>query len=137
MHFNAVVNLAHGRLGDKAVEWLGKQNIPLFSTLCINRLTSEWEKDKQGMSGGFLSQSIVTPEIDGSIRPYVLFAQRINDEGIHEQYTIPERLEKFVATVNNYISLQKKQNKDKRVAIVYFKGPGEQSLTASGLAVVP
>ena len=137
MHFNAVVNLAHGRLGDKAVEWLGKQNIPLFSTLCINRLTSEWEEDKQGMSGGFLSQSIVTPEIDGSIRPYVLFAQRINDEGIHEQYTIPERLDKFVATVNNYISLQKKQNKDKRVAIVYFKGPGEQSLTASGLAVVP
>ena len=137
LHFNAVVNLAHGRLGDKAVEWLGKQNIPLFSTLCINRLTSEWEEDKQGMSGGFLSQSIVTPEIDGSIRPYVLFAQRINDEGIHEQYTIPERLDKFVATVNNYISLQKKQNKDKRVAIVYFKGPGEQSLTASGLAVVP
>ena len=108
LHFNAVVNLAHGRLGDKAVEWLGKQNIPLFSTLCINRLTSEWEEDKQGMSGGFLSQSIVTPEIDGSIRPYVLFAQRINDEGIHEQYTIPERLEKFVTTVNSYISLQKK-----------------------------
>ena len=137
MHFNAVVNLAHGRLGDKAVEWLKGQNIPIFSTLCINRLTSEWEEDKQGMSGGFLSQSIVTPELDGCIRPYVLFAQRINDEGIHEQYTIPERLEKFVTTVNNYISLQKKQNRDKRVAIVYFKGPGEQSLTASGLAVVP
>lgn len=137
LHFNAVVNLAHGRLGDKVVEWLGKQNIPLFSTLSVNRLTSEWEDDKQGMSGGFLSQSIVTPEIDGSIRPYVLFAQRINNEGIHEQYTIPERLEKFVTTVNSYISLQKKNNKDKRVAIVYFKGPGEQSLTASGLAVVP
>ena len=137
LHFNAVVNLAHGRLGDKAVEWLKGQNIPIFSTLCINRLTSEWEEDKQGMSGGFLSQSIVTPELDGCIRPYVLFAQRINDEGIHEQYTIPERLEKFATTVNNYISLQKKQNRDKRVAIVYFKGPGEQSLTASGLAVVP
>ena len=137
LHFNAVVNLAHGRLGDKVVEWLGKQNIPLFSTLSVNRLTSEWEDDKQGMSGGFLSQSIVTPEIDGSIRPYVLFAQRINNEGIHEQYTIPERLAKFVTTVNSYISLQKKNNKDKRVAIVYFKGPGEQSLTASGLAVVP
>lgn len=137
MHFNAVVNLAHGRLGDKAVEWLSRQNIPLFNTLCVNRLTSEWEEDKQGMSGGFMSQSLITPELDGSIRPYVLFAQRINDEGIHEQYTIPERLEKFVATVNNYISLQHKENKDKRVAIVYFKGPGEQALTASGLAVAP
>lgn len=137
MQFNAVVNLAHGRLGDKAVDWLTNQNIPLFNTLSVNRLTSEWEEDKQGMSGGFMSQSLVTPELDGSIRPYVLFAQRINDEGIHEQYTIPERLEKFVAAVNNYISLQHKANKDKRVAIVYFKGPGEQALTASGLAVAP
>lgn len=137
IHFNAVVNLAHGRLGDKVVDWLSEQNIPLFNTLSVNRLAEEWENDKQGMTGGFMSQSLVMPELDGSIRPYVLFAQRINDEGIHEQYTIPERLEKFVSAVNNYISLQKKANKDKRVAIVYFKGPGENSLTASGLAVVP
>lgn len=137
MRFNAVVNLAHGRLGDKVVTWLSEQNIPLFNTLNVNRLTSEWKEDKHGMSGGFMSQSIVVPELDGSIRPYVLFAHRINDEGIHEQYTIPERLDKFVTAVNNYISLQHIPNKDKRVAIVYFKGPGEQSLTASGLAVVP
>ena len=137
MKFNAVINLAHGRLGDKAVEWLTAQNIPLFCTLNVNRLTSEWEEDKQGMSGGFMSQSLVTPELDGGIRPYVLFGQRINSEGIHEEYMIPERLEKFVKTVNNYITLQKKANRDKHVAIVYFKGPGEQSLTASGLAVVP
>lgn len=137
MRFNAVINLAHGRLGDKVVTWLSEQNIPLFNTLNVNRLTSEWKEDKHGMSGGFMSQSIVVPELDGSIRPYVLFAHRINDEGIHEQYTIPERLDKFVTAVNNYISLQHIPNKDKRVAIVYFKGPGEQSLTASGLAVVP
>lgn len=137
MRFNAVINLAHGRLGDKVVTWLSEQNIPLFNTLNVNRLTSEWKEDKHGMSGGFMSQSIVVPELDGSIRPYVLFAHRINDEGIHEQYTIPERLDKFVSAVNNYISLQHIPNKDKRVAIVYFKGPGEQSLTASGLAVVP
>ncbi len=136
MHFNAVVNLAHGRLGDKAVKWLDSQNIPLFNTLSINRLDSEWEDDKQGMSGGFMSQSLVVPELDGSIRPYVLFAQRINEDGFHEQYTIPERLEKLVDAVNNYISLQQIPNKDKRIAIVYFKGPGEQSLTASGLDVV-
>jgi cobaltochelatase CobN len=137
MRFNAVINLAHGRLGDKVVTWLSEQNILLFNTLNVNRLTSEWKEDKHGMSGGFMSQSIVVPELDGSIRPYVLFAHRINDEGIHEQYTIPERLDKFVSAVNNYISLQHIPNKDKRVAIVYFKGPGEQSLTASGLAVVP
>lgn len=66
---NAVVNMAHGRLGDYFVEFLKQKNIPLFSPLNINRLTTDWESDKQGMNGGFMSQSIVTPEIDGAIRP--------------------------------------------------------------------
>ena len=77
---NAVVNMAHGRLGDYFVEFMKQKNIPLFSPLNINRLTTEWESDKQGMNGGFMSQSIVTPEIDGAIRPYVVFGQRINKE---------------------------------------------------------
>lgn len=135
--FSAVINLAHGRLGDQVVDWLTTQNCPLFCPLNVNRLTTEWESDKQGMQGGFMSQSIVTPELDGAIRPYVIFGQRTNAEGMREAYTIPDRLDSFVVTVNNYIALQQKKNSDKRVAIVYFKGPGESSLTASGLDVVP
>ena len=82
---NAVVNMAHGRLGDYFVEFMKQKNIPLFSPLNINRLTTEWESDKQGMNGGFMSQSIVTPEIDGAIRPYVVFGQRINKEGLQRR----------------------------------------------------
>ena len=52
-------------------------------------------------------------------------------------FAIPERLETFVQTVNNYISLQRKPNAEKRIAIVYYKGPGQNALTASGLEVVP
>lgn len=133
----AVINMAHGRMGDYIVDYLTRQNIPLFTTVNVNRLTEEWEADKQGMNGGFLSQSIVTPEIDGAIRPFVLFAHRRGKDGLQEAYTIPERLESFVKAINNYIALKKKANAEKRVAIVYFKGPGQNALTASGLEVVP
>ena len=133
----ALVNLAHGRLGDYAVKYLKERNIPLFCPLNVNMLDTEWLDDKQGMQGGFLSQSVVTPELDGALRPYVLFAQRINDEGLHEGYTVPERLDRFVETIGRYVALKTKPNADKRVAIVYFKGPGESSLVASGLDVVP
>lgn len=64
--------MAHGRMGDYIVDYLAKQNIPLFSPLNVNRLVEEWESDKMGMNGGFMSQSIVTPEIDGAIRPFAL-----------------------------------------------------------------
>lgn len=134
---SAVINMAHGRLGDYMTDYLAKRNIPLFAPLNTNRLVGEWEADKMGMSGGFMSQSIVMPEIDGAIRPYALFGHRLDEEGLQQAYAVPERLESFVQTVNNHIALQSKPNSEKRVAIFYYKGPGQNALTASGLEVAP
>ncbi len=134
---SALINMAHGRMGDKVVKMLEERNIPLFSPLNVNTLVEEWEADKMGMSGGFLSQSVVTPEIDGAIRPYALFGHFLDKEGLPQTRAIPERLENFVKTVNNYISLKEKPNSEKKVAIVYYKGVGQSALTASGMEVVP
>lgn len=137
IHVAAVVNMAHGRMGDYMVEFLKMKNVPLFSPVNVNRLVDEWLDDKQGMSGGFMSQSIVTPEIDGAIRPFVVFGHRTNDDGLRETYGIPGRMDDFVETVSRYITLQKKSNAQKRIAVYYFKGPGQNSLTASGMEVIP
>lgn len=134
---SAIINMAHGRLGDYMVSYLKEHNIPLFSPLYVNRLISDWEKDKMGMSGGFMSQSIIMPEIDGSIRPYALFGHIIDENGLQKAVCIPHRLETFVQTIENHINLQNKKNADKKVAIFYYKGPGQNALTAAGMEVVP
>lgn len=133
---SAVINMAHGRLGDFLVNCLAERNIPLFAPLNVNMLVDEWEKDKMGMNGGFMSQSIVMPEIDGAIRPVVLFGHRLDKEGLQQVYAIPERLETFVQTVNNHIALKHKPNSQKRVAIYYYKGPGQSAMTAAGMEVM-
>lgn len=133
----AVINLAHGRMGDYVVDCLRERNIPLFAPLNVNRPVEAWEADKMGMNGGFMSQSIVMPEIDGAIRPFVLFGHRFDEEGLPQTYAIPERLETFVETVNNHIALQRKANAEKRIAIYYYKGPGQNALTAAGMEVAP
>ena len=132
---SAVINMAHGRMGDYIVDYLNRQNIPLFAPLNVNCLVEKWEADNMGMNGGFLSQSIVMPEIDGAIRPYALFGHRLDEEGLQQVYAIPERLETFVQTVNNHIALKSKPNSKKRVAIYYYKGPGQNALTAAGMEV--
>jgi cobaltochelatase CobN len=134
---DAVINMAHGRLGDNVVAYLKANNIPLFSPLNVNRAYDEWMDDNMGMSGGFMSQSIVTPEIDGAIRPFALFAHYTGKDGLPYVAAIPGRLNEYVATVNNYISLRRKSNAEKRVAIFYFKGPGQNSLVAEGMEVAP
>lgn len=132
---SAVINMAHGRLGDRVVAYLEQQNIPLFAPLNVNRMTEEWEADKMGMSGGFMSQSIVMPEIDGAIRPYALFAHRLDEDGLQQVYAVLERLETFVQTVNAHVALQTKPDSEKRVAIYYYKGPGQNAMTATGMEV--
>ncbi|MDR1518484.1 MAG: cobaltochelatase subunit CobN [Dysgonamonadaceae bacterium] len=138
---DAVIYFAHGRLAmgqnDAAVEWLRERNIPLFAPLSLLQTREEWEKDPQGMSGGFLSQSIVVPELDGAITPYVVNAQEIDDEGLYLFKAVPSRLSDFTSIVSGYLELKRKSNAEKRVAIYYFKGPGQATLTAQGLETVP
>ena len=52
---DAVINMAHGRMGDRMVDYLKTKNILLFAPLTINSLVDEWENDPLGMSGGFMS----------------------------------------------------------------------------------
>ena len=90
-----------------------------------------------GMVGGFLSQSVVTPEIDGAIRPFVLFGHYEDGDGLQRLEAIPERLEEFTETVNRYLELKRKPESQKKIAIFYYKGAGQNALTASGMEVVP
>ena len=138
---DAVIYLPHGRLamgqGERAVYWLQERNIPIFCPLTMNATYDSWMADKQGMTGGFLSQSLVMPELDGGILPYALIAQYKDKDGIYLFKTVPERLKGFCNTVEAYIALKAKANRDKKIAVYYFKGPGSAALTAAGLEVVP
>lgn len=137
VNVSAIINMAHGRLGDAFVDYLKRVNVPFFAPLNVNRLEKKWESDNMGMNGGFLSQSVVTPEIDGALRPFALFAHYVGKDDLEYVAAMPERLGTFVQTVNNYIGLKHKPNSQKRVAIYYYKGPGQNAMTAGGMEVGP
>ncbi|MDR2562435.1 MAG: cobaltochelatase subunit CobN, partial [Prevotellaceae bacterium] len=120
---DAVIYFAHGRMAmgqaDAAVEWLKSRNIPVFAPLSMLQSQQAWEEDAMGMFGGFMSQSIVMPELDGAIYPYVLNVQEVDEEGLYLFKAIPERLKNFTQIVANFIELKKKRNADKKLAIYY------------------
>ncbi|HJA15694.1 MAG TPA: cobaltochelatase subunit CobN [Candidatus Butyricimonas faecavium] len=134
---DAIINMAHGRLGDNIVKYLEERNILLFAPLTVNSLVEEWEKDPMGMSGGFMSQSIVTPEIDGAVRTSALFAQYEDKEGLRHSFAVPSRLKTYVENIQKTLALKDKPNSEKRVVIYYYKGPGQSAMSAAGMEVVP
>lgn len=138
---DAIIFFPSGRLlgsnPDRAVEWLKGKNIPLFAPLTILQLEEDWRKNPMGMFGGFMGQTVVIPEIDGAIYPYSLVAQEKNKDNIYLFKAIPERLTDFTDIVANTLKLKELNNKDKKLAIYYFKGPGQEALEAQGLETVP
>ena len=134
---SAMINMAHGRLGDDVVAYLLRQNIPFFAPINVQRERSKWEESKQGLSGGYLSQTVGMPELDGALLPYAVFAHERDKEGLLQVHAMPDRVKDFATTIRHYVALKSKKNADKRIAVVYYKGPGQSALVAQGMEVVP
>ena len=138
---DAVVLMPHGRFStgkeNEVIDYLKQRNIPLICPINVHEPYSTWLKDQRGMAGGIMSQSVTMPEIDGGIMPFVLSAQFKNKKGFYVFKPLPKRIKRFVSTVNKYLTLKRKANKDKKLVIIYYKGPGKNALAAAGLEVVP
>ena len=129
-----IVYQPHGRLGEDAVKYLKKHNIPLFCPIKVNEEYEKYLKDQRGMTGGMLSQSITMPELDGGTVPFVLSALFRNKRGLLEFRTIPDRLERFSELVRKTVMLKRIPNKDKKIALIYYGSIGKEAATA-GLGI--
>jgi cobaltochelatase CobN len=137
----AVVFLPHGRLApgqaDAARDWLAARNIPLFAPLTIFSEESEWLGDQRSYDGGLLTMSVTLPEQDGAIAPMAIAAQFRDADDFKVFRALPQRLDRFVSLVERTIALKSKANADKKLAIYYYKGPGQSAMTAGDLEVMP
>lgn len=132
-----IINRPHGRLvmgaGEHGTEFLKSLGVPVLSPLTVSEKYEDWIASAQGMtSGGMTSMSIVLPELDGAIAPYAVAAQ-FDRNGMLLFDSIPGHTEKFCRLVKNYAELRRKDNKDKRVAIYYYKGTGKGAVSASDI----
>lgn len=134
-----VVFMPHGRLhiGDasQAINWLKQQNIPVLSPLSVFEKHSDWLEDPQGYGGSLLSMNVVLPELDGAIAPFVVNALFEDENGSAIFKAIPDRLARFTGMVNGYLALKSLSNENKKVGIVYFRGPGKNALNAGNMEV--
>ncbi|MFA7184872.1 MAG: cobaltochelatase subunit CobN, partial [Victivallales bacterium] len=136
-----VILMPHGRFTtekeNEVIDYLKKRNIPLICPINVHEPYDKWVKDQRGMAGGIMSQSVTMPELDGGIVPYVLSAQFKNSKGLYVFEALRRRIKTFSRLAKKYLNLKLKPNKDKKIVIVYYKGPGKNALAAAGLEVVP
>ena len=138
---DAVIMMPHGRLhlgrGEKAVQWLKEQQIPVLAPLSVFDSHDNWMQDPQGYSGAMLTMNVVLPELDGAVAPYVINAQYPDANGYLIFGAVPQRLTGFLDLLEKFLALKTTDNADKKIAIVYFRGPGKNALVAGGMEVAP
>ena len=138
-----IIYQPHGRLGmmsgdpDATLKTLWQLNIPLVCPIKVNEKYDAYLEDQRGMTGGMLSQSVTMPELDGGIIPFTLSALFPDKRGLMVHRMIPARLDRFASLVSKFLKLKQTPNSEKKIGIVYYKGPGMNALVAGGLEVAP
>ncbi len=138
-----IIYQPHGRLGmmsgnsDATLKSLQQLNIPLVCPIKVNEKYETYLEDQRGMTGGMLSQSVTMPELDGGIIPFTLSALFPDKRGLMVHRMIPARLDRFASLVSKFLKLKQIPNSEKKIGIVYYKGPGMNALVAGGLEVAP
>ncbi|MCF6148880.1 MAG: cobaltochelatase subunit CobN [Candidatus Kuenenia sp.] len=125
-----------------AARSLEKLDVPVINLITVYGKDGEqWEKDKEGLSSLEISMQLAIPEVAGLIQPTVAayrIRKRDDETGFFfdQRTPIPERVERAVNHIKSWVTLQKKDNKDKKVAIVYWNyPPGKEHIGASYLNV--
>ncbi len=138
---DAVIMMPHGRMqlgnAQQTIDYLSQQNIPLFAPVSVFEQYESWLENPQGYSANLLTMNIVLPELDGAIVPYAINAQFLDDNQYQIFKAMPERLDNFADMLSGWLTLKTKDNADKKLAIVYFRGPGKNALVAGNMEVTP
>ncbi len=122
---------------------LKKIGAPVIDAISLYRKSrSEWLQSKEGLSIFERAWQVATPELAGTVQPMVVGSkQRYEDPSTGITYyrtePIQERVEMLVKRVRAWLNLQRKPNRDKRIAIVYYNyPPGKHNIGASYLNVI-
>ncbi len=128
----------------KTIPLLSRLEVPVINAVTLySQSKDEWEKSPVGLDIFERAWQIAGPEMAGIVQPTVIASKetRIDKEtGIEyvEERPIPERIKRLVDRVRMWINLQRRPNKDKKLAIIYYNyPPGKQNIGASYLNVLP
>ncbi len=116
------------------LELLRKLNVPILNAIELYSTTPEEWMKRDSISPITLSMAVVMPEFDGVINPTV-FSGEIRNERILAAVPIEERVKRIAEQAERFINLRKKDNKDKKVAIIMHSSSTGNNEANSGTAL--
>lgn len=107
---------------------LSSNNVLLINGLIMYmREVSKWLQDPRGIAPIEVITGVALPEIDGSMEP--IPSAGLSDDDRKSIIVIDDRLERKVRRVERWVRLRRKENSQKKVAIIIYNyPPGEDNV---------
>lgn len=96
-------------------------NVPILQTYNIYKATEKWEEEKSGLSANEVAYAVAMPEFDGIIHGGLATTQDPFNSTVLQP--VKERVAMLVRKAKKWALLKLKENKDKRVAIIFHNHP--------------
>ena len=138
---NFVVGAGEGR--EQVNQYLVELNVPVMKGIRLSDNTEdEWLLSEEGLGWNSVHYRVAMPELQGISQAMVVSAmsEPTTDTltGAEMTLTLPidRQVTLMTQRVNRWLLLQQKQNKDKKVAIIYYNHPpGRHNIGADNLNV--
>ncbi len=109
-------------------EFLKKLNVPILQAIVSTGYIDEWKQSMAGLNPIDLVIGMAMPEFDGTIIHFPIGGKKKVKDGkvgtpIIKYKSIKDRAEKIVDLSLRYANLKLKENKDKKIAIIFHNYP--------------
>ena len=132
----------YSSLNEKTDAALSDLNVPVINAINLYSIPiEEWRGDPIGIPPLDVIRNIANPEISGLVEPTPLTGKvkvfdKKSSKNIFVHKPIKENIRQLIPRLKMWIKLQRKENKNKRVAILYYNhSQGKQNIGASYLNV--
>lgn len=121
--------------GALSVDYLKQWNVPVLQAYTLIAPYEEWKNSFEGMNAMEISISISLPEFDGIIHSVPIATKKVLDNGDVRYLPIGERVRRLAGKAAKWANLRRKQNKDKKIAIIFHNYPPRNSNIGSALGL--
>ncbi|MGD9160035.1 MAG: cobaltochelatase subunit CobN [Desulfobacteraceae bacterium] len=129
-------------INEEVLSALKALNVPVFNVIRpYGETIEEWKKSEVGLKPMEIVWAVDTPEMSGSIEPTIIIGKKkIRDKNTGQDLYIYEAvddtIELLTSRLKKLAALQRMENKDKKVAIIYYNhSQGKQNIAAAYLNV--
>lgn len=121
--------------GAMTLDYLRRWDVPVLAAYTVMTEYEEWAQSFEGMNAMEVSISVALPEFDGVIHGVPIAYKKVLPNGDVRYLPMFERLRRMVSKAKKWALLRRKNNGEKKIAVVFHNYPPRNSNIGSAVGL--